>query len=281
MYGSEPKGVIVNAISASGIRKHYGGAQDRRNSSRVGPEDPGLNGLDLEVPARTARARADELLERFTLADTGAKPVAKYSGGMRRRLDLAASLIVAPEVLFVDEPTTGLDPQGRRDVWAAIRDLVDGGTTVLLTTQYLEEADQLADRIAMLTSGRVVAEGTPEQLKSMIGGDRIDIVLADAADLGRAVEAIRPVSAGEIEVDAAEARLSVPVAARTRALMLVAAALTEQGIEPVDVVLRRPTLDEVFLHLTGVASGSPADGAAAGGVPPRDSVGDVEREVAA
>jgi ABC-2 type transport system ATP-binding protein len=143
--------------------------------------------------ARLAQRRADELLERFGLAGTGAKPVKQYSGGMRRRLDLAASLILAPPVLFLDEPTTGLDPRGRNEVWEAVRALVAGGTTVVLTTQYLDEADQLADRISVIDHGRVIAEGTPDQLKSKLGGDRIDVVAsrpdqlaATAAAVGRA-----------------------------------------------------------------------------------------------
>ncbi|MEV6859797.1 ATP-binding cassette domain-containing protein [Streptosporangium subroseum] len=198
-----------------------------------------------------AKRRADELLERFSLADTGKKPVGKYSGGMRRRLDLAASLIVAPPVLFVDEPTTGLDPAGRREVWAAIRDLVGSGTTVLLTTQYLEEADRLADRISMLRAGRVVTEGTPEELKSAIGDDWLDIVLADAGDVA-ATEAIAGrIASGEVRVDGEARRVSVPVAERTRALVTMATALGDAGVEPIDITLRRPTLDEVFLHLMG------------------------------
>ncbi|MDP9845403.1 ABC-2 type transport system ATP-binding protein [Streptosporangium lutulentum] len=198
-----------------------------------------------------AKRRADELLERFSLADTGGKPVGKYSGGMRRRLDLAASMIVTPPVLFVDEPTTGLDPSGRREVWTAIRDLVGSGTTVLLTTQYLEEADRLADRISMLAAGRVVTEGTPEELKSAIGGDWLDIVLADAADVAATEAVAVRIASGEVHTDAEARRVSVPVDERTRALVAMATALGDAGIEPVDITLRRPTLDEVFLHLTG------------------------------
>ncbi|WP_371779608.1 ATP-binding cassette domain-containing protein [Streptosporangium subroseum] len=198
-----------------------------------------------------AKRRADELLERFSLADTGKKPVGKYSGGMRRRLDLAASLIVAPPVLFVDEPTTGLDPAGRREVWAAIRDLVGSGTTVLLTTQYLEEADRLADRISMLRAGRVVTEGTPEELKSAIGGDWLDIVLADAGDVAATEVIAGRIASGEVRVDGEARRVSVPVAERTRALVTMATALGDAGVEPIDITLRRPTLDEVFLHLMG------------------------------
>jgi ABC-2 type transport system ATP-binding protein len=197
-----------------------------------------------------ARRRADELLERFGLADTGAKRASEYSGGMRRRLDLAAALIVAPEVLFVDEPTTGLDPAGRREVWAAIRGLVDGGTTVLLTTQYLEEADQLADDISMLARGRVVAEGTPAELKSRVGDDWLEIDAGPepgAAD--RILGVVRPWASGDVHVDGA--KVQVPVLDRTEALMGAAAALRDAGLTPRDIAVRTPTLDEVFLQLTG------------------------------
>src|SRR4051812_4028005 len=198
---------------------------------------------------RNAKSRADELLERFSLGDAAGQAVSKYSGGMRRRLDLAASLIVAPSVLFVDEPTTGLDPAGRIEVWSAVRQLVDGGTTVLLTTQYLEEADQLANRISMLRAGKVVAEGTPDELKTQLGSDRLELVLADPADVPRVVQLAEPLSDGEIRV--ADVRVSVPVKDRTRALVVMANSLHEAKIEPEDITLRRPTLDEVFLHLTG------------------------------
>ncbi|MGW7298935.1 ATP-binding cassette domain-containing protein [Streptomyces sp. NPDC054829] len=200
--------------------------------------------------ARHARVRADELLERFGLADTGRKAVRRYSGGMRRRLDLAASLITDPEVLFLDEPTTGLDPRGRAEVWSAVRSLVGGGTTVLLTTQYLEEADQLADRISVVDAGRVVAEGTADELKAALGGDRIDVVLRDAGQLGAAV-ALLPLDPADVRVDADRRLLSAPVTDRMTALTGVVRALHEAGIEAEDIALRRPTLDEVFLHLTG------------------------------
>ncbi|MEU5042853.1 ATP-binding cassette domain-containing protein [Streptomyces griseorubiginosus] len=200
--------------------------------------------------ARPARVRADELLERFGLAGTGRKPVRAYSGGMRRRLDLAASLIRDPEVLFLDEPTTGLDPRGRAEVWEAVRTLAGSGTTVLLTTQYLEEADQLADRICLVDGGRVVADGTADELKARTGGDRIDVVLRDAGQLGAAV-ALLPLDATTVSVDADRRLLSAPVTDRMAALSGVVRALEAAGIEAEDVVLRRPTLDEVFLHLTG------------------------------
>ncbi|WP_079130835.1 ATP-binding cassette domain-containing protein [Streptomyces sp. H-KF8] len=200
--------------------------------------------------ARRARARADELLARFDLAGTGRKAVRQYSGGMRRRLDLAASLITEPEVLFLDEPTTGLDPRGRAEVWDSVRSLVDGGTTVLLTTQYLEEADQLADRISLVDAGRVVADGTADELKAAVGGDRVDVVLRDAGQLGAAV-ALLPVPQDTVTVDTDRRLLSAPVTDRMAALAGIVRALEEAGIRAEDIALRRPTLDEVFLRLTG------------------------------
>ncbi|WJV47076.1 ATP-binding cassette domain-containing protein [Streptomyces flavofungini] len=200
--------------------------------------------------ARRARVRADELLDRFGLADTGRKAVKQYSGGMRRRLDLAASLITEPEVLFLDEPTTGLDPRGRAEVWDAVRSLVGAGTTVLLTTQYLEEADQLADRISLIDHGRVIAEGTADDLKARLGGDRIDVVVRDGAELVRAARLL-PGTADDVTVDADRRLASAPVADRMEALTRVVRALQEEGIEAEDIAVRRPTLDEVFLRLTG------------------------------
>ncbi len=200
--------------------------------------------------ARRARARAGELLERFDLSGTGSKAVKQYSGGMRRRLDLAASLITEPEVLFLDEPTTGLDPRGRAEVWDSVRSLVGDGTTVLLTTQYLEEADQLADRISVVDAGRVIADGTADALKAATGGDRIDVVLRDAGHLGAAV-ALLPVPKDTVTVDTDRRLLSAPVTDRMAALTGVVRALQDAGIEAEDIALRRPTLDEVFLHLTG------------------------------
>jgi ABC-2 type transport system ATP-binding protein len=209
-----------------------------------------LFGRLYHLGARPARVRAGELLERFGLADTGRKAVRQYSGGMRRRLDLAASLITDPEVLFLDEPTTGLDPRGRAEVWAAVRSLVGGGTTVLLTTQYLEEADQLADRISVVDAGRVIADGTADELKSALGGDRIDVVLRDAGQLGAAL-ALLPLDPATVRADTDRRLLSAPVTDRMAVLSGVVRALEEAGIEAEDIALRRPTLDEVFLHLTG------------------------------
>lgn len=214
----------------------------------------------------SARRRADELLERFALADAGAKRAADYSGGMRRRLDLAAALIVAPEVLFVDEPTTGLDPSARRDVWNAIRDLVDGGTTVLLTTQYLEEADNLADDISMLAQGRVVAEGTPAELKARVGSDWLEIEAGSPdATAARIADVVRPWASGEPHVTGT--RVQVPVMDRTAALLGVAAALRDAHLRPADIAMRTPSLDEVFLQLTGAPATDDTDHIHAEGVP--------------
>ncbi|WP_405423812.1 ATP-binding cassette domain-containing protein [Streptomyces erythrochromogenes] len=195
--------------------------------------------------ARRAGRRADELLERFGLADTGRKAVKQYSGGMRRRLDLAASLITDPQVLFLDEPTTGLDPRGRAEVWSAVRSLVGGGTTVLLTTQYLEEADQLADRIALIDGGRVAAGGTADELKALVGSDRIVVVLRDAARLAEAARLLP-----DPAVDPDTLTLSFPVEDRMAGLARTLRTLEEAGVEAADLAVRRPTLDEVFLHLT-------------------------------
>lgn len=196
----------------------------------------------LTDPAR----RAGDLLAAFGLAEAADRKVAGYSGGMRRRLDVAAALIVDPAVLFVDEPTTGLDPQARRDVWSSITDLVAAGTTVLLTTQYLEEADALAGRITMLAGGRITAEGTPDELKARVGGDWLEITPADPADL----PPLRAIAARVGEPVDRDGVLAVPVADRTRALVTVSAALADAGLHPLDLTVRRPTLDEAFLQLT-------------------------------
>ncbi|MFE3824940.1 ATP-binding cassette domain-containing protein [Streptomyces sp. NPDC059092] len=210
--------------------------------------------------ARRAGERADGMLERFGLADTGRKPVKRYSGGMRRRLDLAASLITDPEVLFLDEPTTGLDPRGRAEVWSAVRSLAGGGTTVLLTTQYLEEADQLAGRISLVDHGRVVEEGTPDELKARIGGDRIDVVLSDADRLADGARLLaRTAGTASVRTDTDRRLLSAPVTDRMAALAETVRALEGEGIEARDIALRRPTLDEVFLRLTGEGEGEGGD----------------------
>ncbi|MGW8846473.1 ATP-binding cassette domain-containing protein [Streptomyces xiamenensis] len=216
--------------------------------------DEGLSGrqnLELfgrlhHLGGKAAARRADALLAEFSLADTGHRPVATYSGGMRRRLDLAASLLVHPPVLFLDEPTTGLDPRGRAEVWQAVRRLTGGGTTVLLTTQYLEEADQLADRISVIDRGRRIAEGTADELKARAGADRIDIVVRERDRLDAAAAAV-----GGTVVDADRRLVSRPAPDRMTALTATVTALAAAGVEAQDIALRRPTLDEVFLTLTG------------------------------
>jgi ABC-2 type transport system ATP-binding protein len=203
------------------------------------------------LPAAAARHRADELLSQFALAEAGPKPVRQYSGGMRRRLDLAASFIVAPRVLFLDEPTTGLDPRGRNEVWQSVRALAAAGTTVLLTTQYLDEADQLAGGISVIAAGRVIAEGTPDELKSLTGGDRIDVVLREAGDLGPAARVLQARLGADARLDHDRRALSVPVADRLAALTQIIRSLQEENIMAEDIAVRRPTLDEAFLYLTG------------------------------
>lgn len=207
----------------------------------------------FHLGARAARLRATELLDQFGLADAAEKPAKGYSGGMRRRLDLAASLILAPEVLFLDEPTTGLDPRGRGEVWAAVRSLVATGTTVLLTTQYLDEADQLADRVAVIDHGRTIADDTPAALKRQVGGDSVQVVLREPADLPRAERALARVAAGGVgpTTNEEERRVGAPVTDGVGALTEVARTLQDEGVGVEDIALRRPTLDEVFLRLTG------------------------------
>ncbi len=198
-----------------------------------------------------ARRRADELLAQLDLVDAAGTSVKHYSGGMRRRLDLAATLILAPSVLFLDEPTTGLDPRSRNEVWSSIRGLVAGGTTVLLTTQYLDEADQLADQVVVIDSGRTIAEGAPDTLKAQVGGDRLDLVVAGADDVAMAACVVARAAGVEPEIDREARRLSAPVTDRVAALTDVLQALAGDGIEVVDIGIRRPTLDDVFLGLTG------------------------------
>jgi ABC-2 type transport system ATP-binding protein len=206
----------------------------------------------FHLDSHRAKQRAEELLRQFNLEDVADARPKTFSGGMRRRLDLASSMILAPEVLFLDEPTTGLDPRGRIEVWEAVRRLAAEGTTVLLTTHYLDEADKLSDRIAVIDRGRTVIEDTPAGLKRAIGGDRIEVVVTDPADLPAAAKLLAEVSNGaEPQVDSDELRVHAPATDRVHAVAEVARRVQEAGIDVQDLGLRRPTLDEVFLQLTG------------------------------
>jgi ABC-2 type transport system ATP-binding protein len=202
------------------------------------------------LSAKAANARAVELLEQFRLTESAKRPIRTYSGGMRRRLDLAASLIVRPKVLFLDEPTTGLDPRGRQDMWGVIDELVKGGVTLLLTTQYLEEADHLADEIAVIDHGKVIARGTSDSLKKQVGGERLEIV-GENENLAAVKEIVAKVSGSAINVDEGLRQVSAPVTTGSKALIEAAKLLDEKGIHPLDIGLKRPSLDDVFLALTG------------------------------
>jgi ABC-2 type transport system ATP-binding protein len=227
----------------------------------TGRQNLEMFGRLFHLGAKRAKQRAVELFEQFDLVEAADKGVKEYSGGMRRRLDLAASMILAPRVLFLDEPTSGLDPRGRNEVWNAVRDLVAQGTTVLLTTQYLDEADRLADRIAVIDHGRTIADDTPAVLKSTVGGDRIEVVCRDTADLPSVVKVVARVCEGEPETDDADRRVSALVTDRVAALTDVTRGLRDEGVEVEDIGLSRPTLDDVFLRLTGHRTADSTDAA--------------------
>jgi len=213
----------------------------------TGRENLKMFGELFHLTGRDARRRADALLERFGLSEAGDRPARTYSGGMRRRLDLASSLLVRPRLLFLDEPTTGLDPRSRNAIWEVTRELVAEGTTLLLTTQYLEEADQLADRIAVIDHGDIIAEGTGDELKDRVGGQVVDILLAEDGDADRAQAAI---PGAERTGDPRRIRVPVPAEDALAELSRIAATLQASGLYVRDIGLRRPTLDDVFLELT-------------------------------
>jgi ABC-2 type transport system ATP-binding protein len=228
----------------------------------------------LGLSRRDARTKTTELLEEFGLTEAASRPLAKFSGGMRRRLDLAASLIAQPPLIFLDEPTTGLDPRTRSQMWDTIRRLVTEGSTVLLTTQYLEEADQLADRIAVIDTGRVVAEGTSEELKSSVGESSLQLRLASSADVAPARDLIRSVLGVSAAVSPEAGRITAPMTDPDRITDLFVA-FRERGIHLTEMSVQKPTLDEVFLTLTGHgvdADAAPADGAAAANTSPKEAV---------
>ena len=198
-----------------------------------------------------ARKKAHELIERFRLSEAANRPLKTFSGGMRRRIDLAGALLADPPVLFLDEPTTGLDPRSRGELWDIIRERVTEGTTVVLTTQYLEEADQLANEIVVIDHGRAIARGTSQELKRRIGGEHLDVHLALLSDLSRVEDILRPFAIGAIRTDDQDALISIPVAKGVEALGAVMIELSAQNVEILDIGLRRPTLDDVFMELTG------------------------------
>ena len=216
----------------------------------------GFENLDMigrlyHLGRRRSQARARELLTQFDLDDAGDRPAKTYSGGMRRRLDLAGALVADPPVLFLDEPTTGLDPRSRTDMWEVIKRLVSRGTSLLLTTQYLEEADLLADNIIVVDHGVVIAEGTADKLKAQVGGERLEITVSDASRLDQARELLQPLAIGPVAVEQHQRSLLVPVTGGAAVLADALRRLDAERIAVDDIGLRRPTLDDVFLILTG------------------------------
>ncbi|MEU8779021.1 ATP-binding cassette domain-containing protein [Streptomyces sp. NPDC048606] len=235
----------------------------------TGRENLRMVGRLYQMSGKEAKARADELLERFHLADAADRTAKTYSGGMRRRLDLAAALVVRPPVMFMDEPTTGLDPRNRQALWDVIEELVAGGTTLLLTTQYLEEADRLAHDICVVDQGRVIARGTSDRLKARTGGERVEVVVHEREHIAEARTVLAGFGKGETTVEEHTRKLTVPVAGGARLLAEVIRELDGRGIEIDDIGLRRPTLDDVFISLTGHAAERATDEDAEGGADPK------------
>jgi daunorubicin resistance ABC transporter ATP-binding subunit len=218
-----------------------------------GRENLELVGRLYGLRRREARARAHEVLERLGLADAGDALVRTYSGGMRRRLDLGASLVGRPLVLIMDEPSTGLDPRSRIELWTLIEELVDDGTTLLLTTQYLEEADRLAHRVAVIDRGRMIAEGTPDELKQRVGGDVLEVTATRTSDIERLVSLLAGLGSSRPVADLRGQRVTLPTAERVQTLLAAARRIEDAGIPVADIAVRRPSLDDVFLTLTGPA----------------------------
>jgi ABC-2 type transport system ATP-binding protein len=247
---------------AAALRQEIGlaGQYAAVDESLTGRENLELFGRLYKLDRHKARSRADELLERFDLTDAGSRLVKTYSGGMRRRLDLAAALVAQPPVLFLDEPTTGLDPRSRIGLWETIEGQVAKGVTVLLTTQYLEEADRLADRIAVIDHGRLIAEGTGAELKDRVGGDRLEVRLTDLTQTETASAVLAAVTGAQPSAEDSVVR--APVSRRDGTVAEALRRLDDAGVDVADLTLRRPTLDDVFLHLTGHAAEHEAEPAA-------------------
>ena len=261
--------ILTTLTDADGGHAHVGGldvAADPQSVRRIiglaaqdatvdgvltGRENLVMIGRLHHLPRGEATGRADELLEQFSLVDAGDRLVKTYSGGMRRRLDLAATLVARPEVLFLDEPTTGLDPRARNELWDVLDILVDEGATILLTTQYLEEAERLADDIVVIDHGRVIARGDSRSLKRQVGGDQVFATVVDPATLGRVSELVGRTAGAEPEIDEGARQVRAATAVGPRAIAELATALAEAGIEVEDIGLRQPTLDDVFMTLTG------------------------------
>jgi ABC-2 type transport system ATP-binding protein len=250
------------------VRKRIGlsGQYAAVDETLTGYENLDMIGRLYRLGRQRSRERARELLEVFDLSEAGDRPVKTYSGGMRRRLDLAGALVAAPPVLFLDEPTTGLDPRSRTDLWAVIRQLVSDGATLLLTTQYLEEADHLADEILVIDHGLAIAQGTADELKSQVGGERLEVTVGSVGEIEATRGVLSAVAVGEIRVDEHRRAMTVPIAGGAPVLMRALRELDAAGITVQDVGLRRPTLDDVFLTLTGhdTAEEEQTDDAAAG-----------------
>ena len=245
---------VVKQADALRSRIGLAGQYAAVDENLTGYENLVMFGRLYHLRNAVARQRANELLERFDLADAAGRTVKTYSGGMRRRLDLAGSLIVAPPILFLDEPTTGLDPRSRLSMWEVISALVSDGTTVLLTSQYLEEVDQLANKIVVVDHGLIIARGTSDELKAQVGGERLEITVARGGNLQDAVQALNPYSVGEVQINAEHRHVIVPVANGAQQLINVVRDLDAAQVPLDDLALRRPTLDDVFLTLTGHAT---------------------------